>query len=32
MPIKPAVQTKPTSYNDFHSLDYEGNSLDKFES
>ncbi len=23
MPIKPGVQTKPISYEDFHSLDYE---------
>ncbi|MFQ5866000.1 MAG: hypothetical protein ACE5IW_12300 [bacterium] len=23
MPIKPSVQTKPISYDDFHSLDYE---------
>ncbi|MFQ5638074.1 MAG: hypothetical protein ACE5IR_08770 [bacterium] len=23
MPIKPRVQTKPNSYDDFHSLDYE---------
>ncbi|MFQ5865783.1 MAG: hypothetical protein ACE5IW_11200 [bacterium] len=23
MPVKPIVQTKPISYDDFHSVDYE---------